>query len=509
MALVALSVAGGCKKDPPVAPYNPPTNNLTGVNKWIHEELVKWYYWNDVVAATAAPDNGLAYDEFLTKTIESLPWASVQDRSSGENPATIDGVWDENHTKREYIYTNITREPAVRSVAASESRETTFGFDFVVFVLVDQSGRPTGNYLFLVTWVREGSDAWEQGLRRGSWIVKHNGKTLDYSQYVAFWNQMYLLLGGNTMKISIDTNGDQREDKVLDLTAREMTVSPILEHKMITSGGGKKVAYLLYNQFLRGDDNEFDDELREVFGEFKAAGAEELVLDMRYNPGGYVSSCQILSSLVANVTTSDIFAQMLRNKKIQEAYPGISNPEVVSFRNEPNGLKLNKIYVLATRSSASASEMVINAVRGVLGDGDGKGGNTGTGGAVVHIGEQTNGKNVGMDILEKTIDGYAYRLSPISFKILNKQGFTNYADGFTPQYQLDEFGEMTNTVPLYELGDPRERLLKAALTLIDGGKVTPDTRSTRTVGNGPLQRIDHPANPRQIGGAINIPDLGQ
>ena len=445
------------------------SNTLSGVNKWIYDELCGWYYWNDAVKSSTPPSNSLAYDNFLEATIDGLPWRVVQDTSNGENPPTIDGTYlYRNGTiaeplERDNIYSYIERYPAGTRTAkgASESNASTFGFGFEPFYLSNTSPK---QYMCLVTWVRDESPADKAGLKRGVWIAKYNGSEMDQSVTEQFWSRLHQSQAEGTMTLT-DEKG-----KAYELTATDMKVSPVIHYEVMESPRGKKVAYLFYNGFERGDNGEFDKELRDVFGGFKSAGAQEIVIDLRYNPGGYVESCRILTSLAADVNDRQVFIKMLRNGNINAVWPRVANPQIQYFLNEPNTLDMKTVYVLATGDSASASEMVINALRGV----DGL--------KVVHIGTKTNGKNVGMDLRETSIDGYDYEMWPITFKILNAKDFTDYADGLEPDHYVEEFWDVihSGTGVIHELGDPNERLLKAALTLIDGGTVRPDTRAPAT-----------------------------
>jgi C-terminal processing protease CtpA/Prc len=487
-----VAIASACQSPPIVKPRpNPPdeSDEISKVNQWIYDELKGWYYWNDAVKEIEPPKGSLEYDEFLQKTIQSLPWESVQDRSNGENPATIDGTWvnESGRWSRAHIYSYIEKFPAART-RASKSMATTFGFDAEPFWIGDSD-----RILLLVTWVMPDSPADKAGLERGVVILQYNDREIYMPTYEDFFYKLHFQEGGNTMSVT------DKDGKKYELAAVEMRVSPILHHEVIETAGGAKVAYLVYNAFETGANNEFDNELRDVFGEFKAAGATELVLDLRYNSGGLVSSCRVLSSLAANVDRSQVFVKMKRNREINTVYPQkIANPEVVNFLTEPNSLGLNKIYVLATDMTASASEMVISSIRGVLGDE-----------AVVLIGTQTNGKNVGMDLREKTIDGDRYEMWPITFKVLNAKDFCDYAYGFTPDVRVEEFWEFTNpdgSEIIYALGDSQERLLAATLRIIDGEDVYPDIQTR--AGEADRPRPSSPVDPRR-GGAKYIPENKQ
>ncbi len=473
ITFAAVFLFVSCGNDPVITPPPPPpTNTLSGVNKWIDEELKDWYYWNNAVKSATPPSNSLAYDEFLDKLLLSLKGA--QDNT--ESPPTIDGGYNSDGSR--FLYSYIERTSA--TTRASQNEALTFGFDIEAFRIEQNS---TGDHInFLVSWVQPDSPADEEGFKRGMWITQYQGEEIYMPQYEKFWNQLHFFQGGNTMTLK-DSSGTS-----YTLTAATASASPIIFHDIVETGSGKKVAYLVYNEFKQGDKGTFDAELREIFAQFKADGAQELVLDLRFNPGGAVSSCQLLTSLAANVGPSKIFCKLLYNKDIP-VKEHFANPSVASFFDEQDGLKLNKIYVLATDDTASASEMFINSLRGVDID-------------IVHIGTTTEGKNVGMNLLEHSAGGYSYEMWPITFKILNAKDFCDYAGGLEPDYSKNQYWDIqyvSRNSPVYELGDPRERLLEAALTLIDGGTVTDDVVPARTrTATAPLTKKMH--DPR-LGGA--------
>ncbi len=211
-----------CESSTVVEPKPTPggDDDLSKINQWIYDELKGWYYWNDAVKGTKPPKGSLEYDVFLENMIENLPWNSVQDRSDGENPATIDGVWETDMSGRSHIYSYIDKIPA--GTRASESMATTFGFDAALFGMQESD-----RLILLVKWVLPDGPAAKAGLKRGMWIEKYNGQMIYRSEYENFWYRLHNQEGGNTMALTDDAG------KVYNLEAVEMKVSPILYHDVI------------------------------------------------------------------------------------------------------------------------------------------------------------------------------------------------------------------------------------------------------------------------------------
>ena len=91
-----------------------------------------------------------------------------------------------------------------------------------------------------------------------------------------------------------------------------MNEDPIHVNTVITSGD-KKIGYLMYNQFVSGTE----DELNAVFADFVSQGVNDLVLDLRYNPGGRGSTAAVLASLIKGTNTSDLLFKTIYNAKLQ------------------------------------------------------------------------------------------------------------------------------------------------------------------------------------------------
>lgn len=466
----ALTVAlSGCGEK--AGPPKPDDNALSGTNKWIREQLEQWYYWRDALVSSTPPSNSLSYSDFVERSLIDLGGAKDAD-------GTMDGGYMNDGSR--YLYSRIDRISG--GTRASDSEQTTFGFGVII---VKYGNTLPTQYAILVTWVLPGGPADKAGLKRGMVLNKYNDKTIYAADVDTFAAQLFSQ-SAQTMVLTSDRGGE------FSFAGESTRIDPILVDKVITTAGGEKVAYLMYNAFEQGQTTdsggfgEFDRELRYVFGSFGELGATELVLDLRYNGGGAVISSQLLSSLAGNVDNSKVFAKMLYNSRVTGA-----NPRVWYFMNEPTSMKLNRVYVLVTSETASSSELFINSLRGVGID-------------VVLIGKTTEGKNVGMNLLEHTEGIFRYEFWPITFKSSNAAGFDDYSEGFAPDVSLDELQNLFGSTrgELYGFGDERETLLRAALTMIDGGSVSSEA-STRAPG---LETITL-SDPRSGGARIyNSPD---
>jgi len=182
-------------------------------------------------------------------------------------------------------------------------------------------------------------------------------------------------------------------------------------------------------------------QLASEFAKFKTSGVQELVLDLRYNGGGLVSVGDSVASYAAGaVGDGQTFARLLYNDKRS------GNNQTHAFSNPANWSGFNKVYVLAGQRTCSASELVINGLRGVGVD-------------VVAIGDTTCGKPVGF-LPQGDSCGTTY--SVVNFESVNARNEGRYFDGFAATCPVAE--DFTKA-----LGAPSEPLLAAARTLADGG----------------------------------------
>ena len=315
----------------------------------------------------------------------------------------------------------------------------------------------SGSTTEIFGWVRyiiPGSDASTKDIKRGAIFYAINGTQLTASNY-----QTLLAAESYTLNLADYNNGAITPNgKTVSLTKTVLAENPISLNTVITSGT-HKIGYLMYNGFYA----DYDNQLNDAFGTLKSQGITDLVLDLRYNSGGSVLTATRLASMITGQYTGQIFAKQQWNAKIN-SYFETNNPDALknNFTDKIgattiNSLNLTKIYILTTKSTASASELVINGLKPYM--------------EVVQIGDITTGKNVGSVTLydsptfgkDNRNPNHRYAMQPIVLKIVNSAGFGDYFNGLKPTYELKE-----NLGNLDILGNTTEPLLSTAIGKITG-----------------------------------------
>ena len=420
------------------------------ISDFIWEGLNTYYYWQEEVEALADSklEDEKAYAEFISQNADpELFFDSLlhpEDRFS----------WIEE----DYV----ELENSLQGIYASNGVE--FGLAYAC--------QDCNEIVGYVKYILEDSDASNKNIKRGDYFTGVNGITLTVGNYrnLLFGDELSYTLN---MADSIDGNLVLNGINV-ELTKEEnFETNPIQISKTIDTNAGK-IGYLMYNQFVADKSPQ----LNEVFGNFKSEGIIDLVVDLRYNGGGSVANCIELASMITGQFNGEIFAKEKWNSKLttyfEERYGAERLIErfvdVLSDGESINSLSLNRVFILTTSSSASASELLINSLSAYI--------------DVVHIGEKTVGKNVGSITVYDYIDNdgnknpdHTFAMQPIVLKIANKDDFAEYTDGLEPNTAIDE--EIKN---LGILGDPSEPLLATAISILSGtGKVTPYRSSSKNL----------------------------
>lgn len=396
------------------------------VNAWTYDIMSQYYLWNEGIPNIIL-DHSLDYDRFFAQILDGV--------AENNDANHDDGQWIDG--QRVGYYSNI-QSNAPLSRSAGETYNNA-GLAVMPTILGANDNDPCG---FAVMFVTPGTAADQAGVRRGDFIMKVNGIAVTQNNYMQLGN--YLLSGGVTADLNSVTfnNGVATiNNRVPSVTiGRSSYVDPaIYKASVITAANGKKIGYLLYMNFHM----DYDAELIEKFNQFKAEGVDELVIDLRYNNGGHVLSSTVLGTLFAGQshrgqTYLHTTYNSARAAAGEEGFYTIgeaANPEIEGGYDYiaqalNSSLNLDHVYVIGTQNTASASELLINGLRGLDID-------------VRLIGTRTQGKNCGMEGWQKRAGSYSFILYPITFYCENAKGFRNYSEGFMPDFEYDD----TNIYP--------------------------------------------------------------
>lgn len=333
------------------------------------------------------------------------------------------------------------------------------------FGLVRYNDNPL-NLFGYVRYVIPGSDAELQGIQRGMLFNLVNGVALNELNYESL---LFSSASSYTITLADYNNGNPVSNGVTyTLTKTQLQENPIAIATTFDEGG-VKVGYLLYHQFLAS----YNGQLNAVFAAFKAQGIQELIIDLRYNPGGSVQTATYLGSMVTGQFNGQLFSKEVWNTKVQANV----NPDnfINNFTDridtqtllEPiNSLQLNQVYCIVSGSTASASELLINSLRSYI--------------DVKLVGTTTVGKHVGSVTLYDSPTyakagvnpNHTWAMQPIVLEIQNKDG-ENKPEGFTPEVFLAEDYENLGV-----LGDRSEPLLSRTLTYITTGSKFTDVNKS-------------------------------
>jgi hypothetical protein len=305
-----------------------------------------------------------------------------------------------------------------------------------------------------VRYVEPLSDAARQGVRRGDEVRSINGvPAADLIRQVAD-NRFTVLsptAAGTTVTVVLRSGG---VDRTVVVRADVFALTPVAGSAVYTSQGGRKLGYLAVKDMI----SQAGPGLDAAFQTFRQQGVQDLVLDLRYNGGGLVSFAGTLASYVAGGRGSgQVFASLLYNDK----RAGANNTSFV-FSNPANSLGIARVFVLNGRRTCSASEQVINGLRGVRGPG------SAVGVQVVTIGDTTCGKPVGF-LPQADTCGTTY--SVVNFESVNALNQGRYWDGFAASCAVAEDW----TVPQGAGNDP---LVATAAYYADTGSCAPVAAGT-------------------------------
>ena len=314
----------------------------------------------------------------------------------------------------------------------------------------------TNDVFGYVRYVLPNTSAESEGVTRGMIFNRIDGTALSVDNFRE-------LLAPNTYTIGLanfEAGTLTPLEETITLTKQEYTENPVHIINTIELENNQKVGYLMYNAFNRN----FDNDLNNAFSQFQAENITDLVVDLRYNGGGSIETSNDLASMITGQFDGQLFSTQVYNELFEDQERLFNNE--ISTGAGINSLNLNKVYVLTTQSTASASELLIASLRPYI--------------EVVQVGTATTGKYQGSVTLYDSPDfsrsganiNHRYAMQPLILKSVNANGFTDYDDGLIPTIQAEE--DFAN---LGELGNPNETLFAAALNDVSFGRMAPPQSS--------------------------------
>ena len=325
---------------------------------------------------------------------------------------------------------SFTETTAAHNALFVEGRRIGYGYSLVWADAAQTSLR--------VRFVEPLSPVAAAGLRRGDTILSIDG--FNPAAVAAGLLPVVSTVGVPRHFVIRNSAGVQQ---AIDVQSGDFALKPVTTVATLDAtraGAPVKVGYLSYTQFVSYSSND----LNQAFAGFAAAGISELILDLRYNGGGSVAVARDLASMVSPPSAGQLFAYLRFNDKhpektLQIRFNGADLPVTPP---PPGGL--DRVFVIASGATASASELVINGLRPFV--------------KTVLVGETTYGKPFGF----VPRDYCSVTYNAVQFEALNALGVGNYTTGFTPDCAVpDDFDR--------QLGDPAEGRLRTALDYIATG----------------------------------------
>lgn len=498
LSVVSLLALGACKKSKVEPTPDPKTEEpkledeippATSNRRELSQDSIflyakQLYYWNDKLP-TYKVFNPRKYtslstdlDNYEAELLGIAKYSDPYEWTTGDRDPKFSYISDK--TKK-----NPTAVVIDKSLAVDlEGNGNDIGLRLIAYI----TNETTRAYYLFVTAVYNGSPAEDAGFKRGMIITKLNGSTIG-SHYENEVPMLNAALGGSLVNVEGRTFIGSTPIAA-SLTKKSYSSTPIYKHKVLTAGA-KKIGYFAMARFSKltvSGRTPSDVNLDALFNEFQAAGVTDLVVDLRYNGGGYVETAEYLINLISpssnngkvmftehyNATMQNNKATILKNQPLLNSsgklqyqngnvvtyFDYISNPYSVAnntavFSKKGSLNSIQNVVFLVTGNTASSSELVINSLKPHM--------------AVKVIGATTYGKPVGFFPI--TIEN-RYDVYFSMFETKNSLGQGGYYEGMKPETGYDEDADATGAFwddVRYDFGDVREAYLAGALKILAPG----------------------------------------
>ncbi len=456
-AIIIATVLSSCKKE----------SHVTNLNDLL-KDSVYYYAKEDYLWFNQLP----AYSTFNPRSFtSSSELAALQTELNvlsqyAINPATNLPYEYDNYSPGEAKYSFIDNGTVSKELNGVKG---DYGFSIEYYKYIND---------LRVEYVYPGSPADLAGIKRGYEILSINNSTsIDYdgTGYGTGVNLSFVnsaVFNSSSLAMTLRT-ADSTVISV-KLSTASYNLIPVLKDTVYNTGNGHKVGYIVFNQFV--SDSVTDKYLDPAFSNFAAQGVTDLVVDLRYNGGGYTSTAQHLDNLIVPASkTGTLMYTSTFNSNLQtdkdplfakkiEVPAGFFAPANQSVMFSKSGtLAVNRVFFIVSGQTASASELTMNNLRPEM--------------DVQFIGDTTYGKPVGF----YAININQYQMYTPEFSTVNSAGQGGYYAGFMPGTAaypgVEDYDDVSK-----DFGDPTETLLAHALAYVNSGSYT-ITQSLRPANN--------------------------
>lgn len=360
---------------------------------FIEKVMDEWYLWNDMLPDVDITTYENPQDLVDAMTVEQDAWSFV-DKTENVNAYFQEGE--------------------------------DFGFGF--FLGWDEAVIDYSSSL-RVMFIYENTQAYNKGIRRGWTLLEIDGTPVhELNSFAPFFDM-------EARDMQFKFRNSEGVETTIELSKETYKMNSVL-YTNTYEVNSRNVGYIVYQSFL-GYSSE---ELKSTFTNFKSLNLDELIVDLRYNQGGYISLAhEMVNTLVPLSSDGDVFITMKHNSDRSAEFDTSYH-----FTVTENNMDLTRVFFITNEYSASASELVINGLKPHM--------------DVFSIGENTYGKPVAMYGFEHE-DWLFY---PVTAKSINADGYGDYFDGIAPDIEVFDNHH-------YNWGDLNDPALNQAFHFINFG----------------------------------------
>jgi len=459
-SFLVLFLFNSCKKDEVTLP------ELTKEQKWtseVYSTMKGIYLWNDALPST------------LDKTKYNTPEEALEYLSGLKiNPETGQAI---DH------YSFLDKIGNLSGEINQGTASGDYGF------MITAAYNSLKQVSFFVTYAYKNSPAGVAGVARSYEIVSINGSNavhplVDSQGYLDGTSAGYTNMVNALFNSSTASFGFKRPDGTTlstSLNVGSYAINSVL-YDAVFDVGLNKVGYVVFNQFLGASSQT---ELTNTIEKFQANGVKYLIVDLRYNGGGSVETCEKFSNLIAPTSANGKTMYSYQMNTDLTQYYVSQNEDITTDFTKTNSFEPTQIYFIVSSSSASASELLINNLRPYYF------------GNLFLIGQTTYGKPCGFwpspigYTEEQTTKKEGYDLYAVSFEMINASSEGGYYAGMTPGTAKYPGVEADDSFYL-PWGDVNDGCLAQAIHSISTGsfKATAPSK-VKSVKVRPVLTIDH------------------